>query len=192
MTHNNSDNTRRNTNNNSGSFLNLRCRYWFFTINSYDSNDIEKLKSENFIGLTFQDEIGASGNHHLQGVIAYKTQRTGKAMKNKWPKGHFEKCKNIAASKRYCNKENTWGGNYKYSKWDNTITVDIQPGEVENVDTSYTELTLWEPKFGTDEWISHKVIPEFKTYLEDIFPTIKKYEKEDKIFWLALKQKALN
>lgn len=193
MTHNNSGDTRRNTNNNKGSFLNSRARFWFFTINNFDSEDLEKLYSENFRGLVFQDEVGASGTPHLQGTIAYKNQRTGRSMKKKWPRANFGICRNIRACRKYCNKDDTWGGQYKYHSWEGTVVTDIRPNQLvrlSEIDNS-TALVIWKPLHGSKDWVKHTIIPEFEKFITGKFNTVRKFKEEDDRFWIRLKDRGL-
>jgi len=86
-------------------------KLWFFTWNNYTQEDILSLKNNPGIKkYCFQEETGAKGTPHLQGVI--ETEFRCRPMeKLKLPKTiHWEKCKDIEAALNYCKKEDTRTG----------------------------------------------------------------------------------
>lgn len=80
-----------------------RSRNWTLTINNYTSTE-----KKDFINLNanyiFQCEKGEKETPHIQGTIAFKNARTLTAMKKLFPRAHFEVCKDIEASLKYCSK----------------------------------------------------------------------------------------
>ncbi len=86
--------------------------YWFFTWNNYTKKDIVQLCTY-FDKYTFQEEMSSSGTPHLQGCCHKRCRFT--TLKTKFPKVHWEVCKNIGASKNYCTKLSTRNGKI-YSK----------------------------------------------------------------------------
>lgn len=78
---------------------------WCFTHNGYDSERAEtfettlKVLSEWFV---FQEETGAAGNKHLQGVVYLKKRARLAQMKQINPEIHWEPTKSISASQAYC------------------------------------------------------------------------------------------
>lgn len=90
----------------------IRSRNWFLTLNGYDENDISSLKSlgEDCLKYIFQEETGASGNRHLQGVFAFKNPRYFTSLKKEIPKGHWEVCKSLTDAINYCSKSETRTG----------------------------------------------------------------------------------
>lgn len=94
---------------------NSRSRNWCFTLNNYTETDITQLhtvfdilKSE----YIFQEEKGENGTPHLQGFFKLKNAKSFSAVKKSIGiiKIHLEKCKNVKASIKYCQKEDTKNG----------------------------------------------------------------------------------
>lgn len=89
-----------------------QCMHWCFTWNNYEPSDIETLETL-FKHLChkycFQEETGANGTKHLQGVISLKKRA-------RWtefglPKViHWEKCQNLTKAYLYCSKNDTRTG----------------------------------------------------------------------------------
>ncbi len=105
---------------------NKRVRSWCFTLNNYVNADIALLTHEIFEYKTqkivFQEEMGAEEKvPHLQGIIQFKEKMTLKNVKAILPKAHWEFCRSLHASIKYCSKKLTRSGNlYTYgavSKW---------------------------------------------------------------------------
>ncbi len=91
---------------------NSRNRNWAFTTNNYTKEDIEVLLTQFTLAklYIFQEETGENGTRHLQGTVGYANARSFKSMRKLHPGTHWEKCINLAASCRYCNKEDTRTG----------------------------------------------------------------------------------
>lgn len=86
-----------------------RFRNACFTINNYDDEDVQNLKSWDKISyLKFAHEIAPStGTPHLQGYVEFKGQVSGTQMKKRFPKIHYEyRYANSTAQQaaKYCNK----------------------------------------------------------------------------------------
>lgn len=92
-----------------------RCRSWFFTFNNYTNESIDRLIKQ-FIILkiiyVFQEEKGASGTKHLQGVIKSDNQISFTTLKDIEPKCHWEKTKHWEKAIEYCSKSNTRNGKF--------------------------------------------------------------------------------
>lgn len=93
--------------------------HWCFTYNNYTKQDIPTLTK----GLqdicskyVFQEETGEKGTPHLQGYFELKKKDRLTALKKILGNGlHFEKCRNIADSILYCQKDSTRTG--EVFKW---------------------------------------------------------------------------
>ncbi len=86
-----------------------RARIWCFTINNPDEKEESQLSHEKFLGeiksIIWQVEEGKEKTPHIQGVIQFKNQITFGQIKKKLPTAHLEVCRNFAASKLYCQKD---------------------------------------------------------------------------------------
>lgn len=87
---------------------NTRSRAWCFTWNNFNQTNInylvEILADHEYI---FGEEIGEHTNTpHLQGVVRFKNARTFNSVRKLFENNHIEPCKNWAASKNYCSKDN--------------------------------------------------------------------------------------
>lgn len=82
-----------------------RSKAWCFTINNPTEDDIKDiLRLVDGQSYVFQKEMGELETPHLQGVVQFKNAREFNALKTAVGRAHWEKCKNFAASKRYCCK----------------------------------------------------------------------------------------
>lgn len=92
-----------------------KSRNWCFTLNNYEVEEpgtLAQLLSEKNFDFVFQEETGAQGTKHLQGlIICGKNAVSFNTIKSLLPKAHIEKCKNKQASINYCSKEDTRTGN---------------------------------------------------------------------------------
>lgn len=93
--------------------------YWFFTLNNYDLEDIERLETilkcecDWYI---FQEEQGEMGNIHLQGTIKLKVKQRLTQLKVFNQKIHWETTKCVKSSIAYCTKQETrYGKQYVYN-----------------------------------------------------------------------------
>lgn len=81
-------------------------KHWCFTLNNYTDSDINEISSNIHISkYIFQEEKGQNGTPHLQGYIEFMSKIRPKEMFN--DKIHWEKTKDIKASIKYCQKEDT-------------------------------------------------------------------------------------
>ena len=81
---------------------NTRSRGWMFTWNNFPEdyeNIIEKLGAAKKI---HQQEIGESGNHHIQGAIWWKNAKKFNKVKTLLPGAHIEPANNWNACVNYC------------------------------------------------------------------------------------------
>lgn len=105
----------RNTNNETPRLQRNRARSWCFTLNNHTVDDgclmsqlfSDILKSKMYI---FQEETGKNGTPHLQGCVRFNSQVSFSTLKREAPRCHWEICRNWAASKNYCQKEETRTG----------------------------------------------------------------------------------
>lgn len=90
-----------------------RSRSWCFTWNNHTTEDFGTLAQPNFVEknkvskLIFQEEIGKNNTKHIQGFIQFKNAIEFDSLKKILPKCHLEKCRNVAASIKYCSKTDT-------------------------------------------------------------------------------------
>lgn len=86
--------------------------HWCFTYNNYTQKNIEELIEtfrDGSIHYLFQEETGENGTPHLQGFVKFPSKsRPMEKIKDK--NIHWEKCKNVNASIKYCCKEDTRTG----------------------------------------------------------------------------------
>lgn len=97
-----------------GRDCNTKSRSYCFTLNNYTEKDIEILLAQFTPALLyiFQEEIGEINKiPHLQGVVKFKNAKHFSAMKKLHPKAHWERCRDIASSVKYCSKNKTRNGN---------------------------------------------------------------------------------
>ncbi len=89
-------------------------RSWCFTINNHTTeiwNSLTHLKDEYKIKkIIFQEEKGNNGTPHLQGVIQFKNQILFTTLKELFPTAHWEPCRSIKGSIKYCSKADTRAG----------------------------------------------------------------------------------
>ncbi len=92
--------------------MNKRHRSYCFTWNNYIEENIDTL-AHTFIEIgakkyIFQEEIGEGNNTpHLQGVVCFKNPVWFNTMKRIDNKIHWEPCKDLKASIKYCSKPMT-------------------------------------------------------------------------------------
>jgi len=88
-----------------------RSRSWCFTLNNPTATHFTQLSTflrVNEAKYAWQEEIGSSGTHHIQGVLRLKEGKTFDRMKQLLPGSpHLEICRNWRKSVRYCNKAET-------------------------------------------------------------------------------------
>lgn len=86
-----------------------RSRNYCFTLNNYSEDDIKLIPTLGADYL-FQEETGAQGTRHLQGILMFKNAVSFSKLKRMLPTAHLEVCKNKIASLRYCSKEDSRTG----------------------------------------------------------------------------------
>ncbi len=92
-----------------------RAKSWCFTLNNYTEKDVVTLsrpKWKNIVTkkICFQEEIGKNGVPHLQGVVQFGDSVSFSTLKDFHGEIHWEKCKSLAASIKYCSKSDTRNG----------------------------------------------------------------------------------
>lgn len=88
-----------------------RNRNWCFTLNNYTADEIDEIKNIANTEYAFQEEKGANGTPHLQGVLFFKNARTLASVKKMIPRAHLEimkGTKNQAVA--YATKDDTRNG----------------------------------------------------------------------------------
>ncbi len=93
-----------------------RARSWCFTLNNYIEEDIVTLTHPKWNNMRckkicFQEELGEESKvPHLQGVVQFVESVSFTTLKSFHDKIHWEKCKSLPASIKYCSKVNTRNG----------------------------------------------------------------------------------
>ena len=78
-------------------------KHWCFTLNNptLDIDIDEIIRNGKVADYVVQEEVGESGTYHLQGYVSFKSKTRPKSViKN--DRIHWEKCRDISASKKYC------------------------------------------------------------------------------------------
>lgn len=84
---------------------NNKAKKWVFTLNNYESKDIEFFKNLSYNYIKFGEEIGESGTPHLQGFVIFKNQTRLSALKKLHSKVHWEiQVGPDEACSNYCSK----------------------------------------------------------------------------------------
>ncbi len=87
-----------------------RARNWFFTLNNYTSKhlvDLPRQFERSNAKFLFQEECGASGTPHLQGVVTFPSSSRLKTVKSYAPTAHWEICRSKRHATIYCMKAHT-------------------------------------------------------------------------------------
>lgn len=110
-----SDTSSRNTN--------FKTRCYAFTWNNYKTEDINTIINDfgTVAQYIFGEEVGESGTPHLQGAVNFKNARSFDALHKKYPKVHWEACRNWFASKNYCSKDGKTYTNIEEEKSEPTL-----------------------------------------------------------------------
>lgn len=140
---------RRNTD------IERRCksRNWCFTLNNYDSSDIETVTDSKYQYI-FQEETGKEGTPHLQGMISNVNAVSFNSMKKLLPAAHWEVCRNKIASIQYCQKGESRTGSI-YCNVDSWLGDTSGTGTDTPLDVSKERLEifdlLWDMRFNDIE-----------------------------------------
>lgn len=164
-----------------------RVRNWCFTLNNYTQDEIEELKNISNASIVFQEEKGASGTPHLQGVILFKNPQTLAGVRKHNNRAHFEKMVGTKMQAiRYCTKEDTRSGEI-YSNFNWEVLAQAQNKIQKKLDICDLirrdlERNLYEKseeyrKGFTDEWSKQHSI-----YC-DMMCELGKYEQEPGFTW---------
>ncbi len=109
----------------------FRARIWCMTLNNPDPEVLSQLSHQKFFmrfkikKYLIQEEEGKNGTPHLQGVVQFENQVDFGALKQEFPKIHWEKAKSMSASFKYCGKLDTRSGEvYAYGDVDKYIERD--------------------------------------------------------------------
>lgn len=92
-------------------------KHWFLTYNNYTEEDISSIVpwfTNRCTAYSVQEEIGASGTKHLQGVFTFDSKIRFETLTKLYPKAHWEPCKSKAAN-NYCRKD-TFEGARRWTK----------------------------------------------------------------------------
>lgn len=81
----------------------MTARTWVFTLNNYDSGDVQLFKDLDVRRIVFGEEVGESGTPHLQGYVTFKRSYRLSALKKISKGAHWEvaKCEDF----NYCLKD---------------------------------------------------------------------------------------
>lgn len=142
----------------------IRSRAWCFTLNNYDVKDIDTLINsfDNSSKYIFQEEKGESGTPHLQGFIYYNNARTFESMKKIHDKVHWERCRNIEASEKYCQKSETNNGQKWVKGYPEPLEIDLGNG-LKKWQLKIEEDLKKKPHNRTINWIVDKIGGQGKT-----------------------------
>lgn len=89
----------------------IRARNWAFTLNNHTRNEMAQLSQVKCKRILFQEETGAEGTPHLQGLIQFEHAKDFNAVKAMiGSRAHLEICRNVNASINYVTKEETRTG----------------------------------------------------------------------------------
>ncbi len=105
-----------NTNIRDSKVVRNRARSWCFTLNNYKEEDLVTLSHPKWENLRckrfcFQEEMGSESKiPHLQGVVQFEESTSFSTLKSFHDKIHWEKCKSLPASIKYCSKVATRNG----------------------------------------------------------------------------------
>ncbi len=84
---------------------------WVFTYNvlmsTVEINEFKTLCSDSSDKWVFQEEVGENGNEHLQGFISFRKRCRPKSVFLAHPTIHWEKCRDVSAAIKYCQKIDT-------------------------------------------------------------------------------------
>lgn len=82
---------------------------WCFTLNNYNDDDVNIIKSIPHMYLVFGYEVSESGTHHLQGFLTLKNKKRLSGMKKLHGTAHWEVAKGTSLqASDYCKKENNF------------------------------------------------------------------------------------
>lgn len=96
----------------------IRSRSWIFVWNNYDEKNVDTLVSYfklRGILYVFQEETGANGTPHLQGVIKFKNAVCMSFQKELSNVIHWERCRSWPKSTKYCSKLESRTGKIYYN-----------------------------------------------------------------------------
>lgn len=91
----------------------IRSRAWCFTLNNPLEDDLAQLTQifdADDAKYVCQTETGEEGTVHLQGVVYYKNARAFNSMKQIDNRIHWERCRDLKKSIKYCSKWETRTG----------------------------------------------------------------------------------
>lgn len=80
-------------------------RAWFLTINNPTEPEIVTLRSDDWVYMVYQIEVGKKGTEHLHAYLYYKNPRVWP--KRKFPRARIEVVKKLDKARAYCMKEDT-------------------------------------------------------------------------------------
>lgn len=87
----------------------MRNRAWVFTLNNYETLELEQCRQLGAEYLIVGREVGEQGTPHLQGYAYFSSARTLASLKKKLPRAHWEMRRGTHEQARdYCKKEGTF------------------------------------------------------------------------------------
>ncbi len=116
-----------------------KARSWCFTINNHTVETWNSLTHLNLNfqikKIIFQEEKGENDTPHIQGVIQFKNQILFNTLKELYPTAHWEICRTLKGSIKYCSKEETRAGKQ--------FSYGIKDTE------------MWKPQLTEEEWLNY-------------------------------------
>lgn len=92
-------------------YLASSSKIWFLTWNNYDEEWVMVLSMlDGLVQWCCQEETGESGNKHIQGVLRFRREYTGRELHECVHGIHWEPCRNLVSAKKYCLKLKTRTG----------------------------------------------------------------------------------
>lgn len=132
-------------------------KHWCFTYNNYTEEIIEMIRSDRSIkSYIFQEEKGESGTPHLQGYVEFK-EKCRPVAKIQNTKFHWEKCRNIEASKAYCSKSDTRIGKVYTNIAIKREDPRLEKFEMRNWQKMLHDMLIEDPDDRTIIWIVDKL-----------------------------------
>lgn len=86
--------------------MQIRGRSWVFTINNFDSSDLDKLTALDCQYLIYGFERGSAGTPHLQGFVHFANARTRRSLAANLPRAYLDKRRGtVQQAIDYCKKD---------------------------------------------------------------------------------------
>lgn len=83
-------------------------KHWCFTLNNYQDDDQLTDLPDCISYIIYGREVSGTGTPHLQGFCSFTTRTSAPSRKLFDRRAHWEICRNIPASIKYCKKDGDW------------------------------------------------------------------------------------